>query len=143
MTAAFWDASAVIPLCVHQSRSGPLRRVVGRDGRVAVWWGTPVEVVSALAQLARSALLTPEGQTRALARLQVLRRSWSEVLPTERVRGLAELLPAQHNLRAADAVQLAAALVWARERPRNRLFVCTDRRLAEAAMRTGFSVVPR
>ena len=43
-------------------------------------------------------------------------------------------------LRAADALQLAAALVWAKQLPRKRLFVCFDGRLAEAAGKEGFTV---
>lgn len=44
-------------------------------------------------------------------------------------------------LRAADAVQLAAALVWCRERPRNRPFVCFDRGLAASGTVLGFRVI--
>jgi predicted nucleic acid-binding protein len=81
------------------------------------------------------------GRALAAARLAVLRRAWVEVLPTERVRSLAEVLPEQYDLRAGDAFQLAAAAVWCRERPRNRSFVCYDRRLALAAERMGFQVI--
>jgi hypothetical protein len=44
--------------------------------------------------------------------------------------------------RAADTLQLAASLVWCRERPVGRSFVCLDARLREAAVREGFSVLP-
>ena len=46
-----------------------------------------------------------------------------------------------HALRAADAAQLAAALVASGERPRELPFVTLDRRLAEAAEREGFPLV--
>jgi hypothetical protein len=37
-------------------------------------------------------------------------------------------------------LQLAAALVWSKQLPSTRLFVCFDGRLAEAASKEGFSV---
>src|SRR5688572_4798449 len=104
---AFWDASALAPLCFHQPPTGRLRRVARAERRMVVWWGTPVELRSTLARLAREgALGTAEDQAQALHRLLVLRRSWNEVLPSERVRALAELLPERYALRAADAFQL-------------------------------------
>lgn len=45
-------------------------------------------------------------------------------------------------MRAADAAQLAAALVWCRERPKQRPLVCFDERLRAAATAVGFSVRP-
>ncbi len=138
---AFWDASAIVPLCVYQPSTGALGRLVRKHGRLVVWWGTPVEVRSALSRLARERAMTDEGHDRALARLAVLRRTWAEVLPTERVRSLAEEMPRQYDIRAGDAWQLAAAVVWCKERPRHRPFVCFDDRLAAAAARAGFAIV--
>jgi predicted nucleic acid-binding protein len=137
----FWDASAVVPLCVRDTRTRGLRRLVREQGRQVVWWGTPVEVHGALARMVREQALTEQARDQAAARLAVLRRTWFEVQPTERVRSLAEMLPSQFNLRAGDALQLAAALVWSRERPRGRAFVCLDQRLGEAADRLGYSVI--
>ena len=76
-----------------------------------------------------------------MSRLAVLQRSWGEILPTEKVRSLAEEMPEQYGLRAADCFQLAAAVVWCRERPRGREFVCLDQELAQAADRAGFAVI--
>jgi predicted nucleic acid-binding protein len=64
------------------------------------------------------------------------------MLPSEKVRTMAEALPDEYGVRAADALQLAAALVWCRERPRRRPFVCFDERLANAAAKVGFAVRP-
>ncbi len=138
---AFWDASAILPLCFHQPATGALSRLVRKHGRLVVWWGTPVEVRSALSRLVREGALAEEGRRRSVARLTLLRRSWAEVLPTERLRALAEELPDQHRLRAADTFQLAAAVIWCKERPQRRPFVSFDRRLADAAERLGFAVV--
>jgi hypothetical protein len=81
--------------------------------------------------------------TNAVKLLSQLRRSWDEILPTEAVRVMAESLPDDYGLRAGDAWQLAAALIWCRERSRHRPFVCLDQRLAKAASDAGFTVYPR
>jgi predicted nucleic acid-binding protein len=137
----FWDASAVVPLCLHVPSAGTLRRLVRTHGRLVVWWGTPVEAASAFARLAREGTIGPDGWRQALRKLDALRRTWVEVLPTEHVRDIAETFPERFGLRASDAFQLAAATVWSRGRPRNRPFVCGDSRLAGAAGVLGFSTV--
>jgi predicted nucleic acid-binding protein len=109
---------------------------------MAVWWGTPLEARSAFARLVREGHLTAEERVRAVARLAQLRAAWDEILPTEKVRSLAEEMPDTPALRAADAAQLAAALVWCRERPKQRVLICFDERLRTAADAVGFSVRP-
>jgi predicted nucleic acid-binding protein len=47
-----------------------------------------------------------------------------------------------HPLKAADALQLAAAYRWAAERPDGHEFVSLDGALSRAAEAEGFSVVP-
>ena len=136
---AFWDSSAVVPLCLHQPQTSRLRRLLRDHLPLVVWWGTPVEAISAFHRLRREGSMTASGFQQASDRLAMLRRSWAEVNPTEKVRNLAEVLLGRHSLRAADAVQLAAALVWCGERPARRVFVCLDRRLAQAAKEAGFA----
>jgi hypothetical protein len=51
-------------------------------------------------------------------------------------------LLAVHFLRAADAFQLAAALVWAEEKPQGLEIVCLDPNIREAALKEGFEVLP-
>jgi hypothetical protein len=51
-------------------------------------------------------------------------------------------LVATHPIRAADAMQLGAALVAVSDRPAGHDFVCGDARLASAAAREGFRVLP-
>jgi hypothetical protein len=67
--------------------------------------------------------------------------SWREIQPADSVRHLAVDQLNRFPLRAGDALQLGAALVWSKSRPRGRLFVCNDRRLSAAARETGFAVV--
>jgi hypothetical protein len=76
-----------------------------------------------------------------LAQLEILLRGSKEILPGDHVRDLARQLLDAHDLRAADSLQLAAALVWCQQRPARRAFLCADRRLLEAAGVRGFSVV--
>ena len=136
---AFWDTSALVPLCVEQGKSR-VARVALRKKSIAAWWITPVEMVSALARLLRQEDIDQRDFGLALTRLASLRKSWIEILPTERVRDLAQDLLRRHPLRAADATQLAAALVWSRGYPQNRTFVCADGALTESAVLEGFEV---
>ena len=139
-TTAFWDASAVVPMVIP-ARSAALGRLLRRY-RLVVWWATPLEVVSAVGRLEREDALSTEQRSRSLQRLEVLSSSWREILPVDEVRDRARELLRSYPLRTADALQLAAALVWCGGRPRRRPFVCLDLRLSEAAGEAGFEVLP-
>jgi predicted nucleic acid-binding protein len=139
---AFWDASAIIPLCCSQPATAQGRRLQRELKRMIVWWGTPLEARSAFARLVRDGRLTVEDRVKAVRLLRQLRVGWNEIQPTEKVRSLAEELPDTHVLRAGEAAQLAAALVWCRERPRQRPLIAFDDRLRTAAAALGFSVRP-
>ena len=139
---AFWDASGVVPLCVSEARTTLARRFLRSCGPpIVVWWATAAEVHSGIARLMREGRLDGQTEEAIRTRLTLLRRSWREMLPSDGVRDLAEQLLYQHPLRTADAFQLAAALQWCRERPRGRVFVCFDIRLADAAGQQGFEVL--
>lgn len=142
ISAAFWDTSAVVPLCVRQDSSQKFRRLWISSSRVIVWWGTTIEVRSTLSRLLQEKAIDIKGSQFALARLEAMRRKWSEIVPSENVRELAENLPDIYGLRTLDSCQLAAALVWCGGKPKGRLFVCDDIKLAEAARKAGFSVKP-
>ena len=64
-----------------------------------------------------------------------------EVQPSESLREDALRFLRAHELRAADAIQLAAGVAAAEGRPTTLAFVSLDDRLAEAAEREGFPVV--
>lgn len=138
---AFWDSSAMAPLCVHENATRSARAQFRRFTPV-VWWGTVVEVHSAISRLHREARLDDLGRTGALARLDALSQSWREILPSDSLRELAANLLDKYELRAADSFQLASALIWCQQRPSKRNFVCSDERLSKAAEAAGFSVVP-
>ncbi len=59
----------------------------------------------------------------------------------EIVRRYAERVVETHPIRAADALQIGAALVAAEDNPASIAFVSLDRNLAEAAEREGFQVI--
>jgi predicted nucleic acid-binding protein len=139
---AFWDSSVIVPLCCHQAANQPARRLLRQTSRLVVWWGAPVEVNSALSRLLRNSDISGPDRLAVLRRLDVLKAGWREISPSEKVRTLAEILPERYTLRAMDAFQLAAALVWCKEKPKGRVFVCADKRLSEAATNAGFTVVP-
>jgi uncharacterized protein len=137
---AFWDASAIVPLCCSQATTSRGRRLLRDSGRMVVWWGTVVEARSAFARLLRDGSLPVQRRDTAVRLLDQLRPSWDEIQPSEKVRSLAETLPDRHGVRALDAMQLAAALVWCGERPHRRPFICFDERLSKAAAALGFTV---
>jgi predicted nucleic acid-binding protein len=136
----FWDSSALVPLCASTENPARGRRLL-RQYTPVVWWGTSVEVVSALCRRRREKVLSGQYLEEANRRLALLRKSWREIQPTDRLRDLAEACLDRHELRAADAFQLAAALAWCNEKPRNRAFLCRDLRLQAAARIEGFSIV--
>lgn len=136
----FWDASAIVPLVVPEGASGACTDLL--DSVPVIWALTPVEVTSALERRAREGGLSAEARAIARRRLAQLREAWSEVRDLELVRARAERLLAVHPLRAADALQLGAALIACEDRPVGTEFVCLDRELALAAAKEGFDVVP-
>jgi predicted nucleic acid-binding protein len=138
----FWDSSAIIPLCLQEPTSEQVRAVLKADEDIVVWWTTRIECLSALERRGREGALPAEAQLRSRAVLTALATAWSEVLPSERVRQRAERLLAVHPLRAADALQLAAALIWAEEAPQGLEVVCLDKNLREGVLKEGFTVLP-
>lgn len=138
----FWDSSAVVPLLIAETRSPEMAALLGTDRAPAMWWGSPVECQSALHRRRRDETLPPAALAEALARLERLAQDIDTVAPTNRVRERASRALAAHPVRAPDALQLAAALVWSDEAPAGETFVCLDERLRGAARQEGFEVLP-
>lgn len=138
----FWDASAIVPLLVSEDRTPDVMALLRSDPAQVVWWNTRIECVSALAKASRTRGITTLEEAQARVRLQVLSGAWGELLPTNWVRALAELLIDIHGLKASDATQLAVALAWCSLRPQGHEFVCLDKRLRTAATAQGFTVLP-
>lgn len=138
----FWDTSAVLPLLVTEPGTRRVRPILDRDPAIAVWWATRIECASALARRQREGAVQASSLRSARAVLTALAQHWTEINPTEPLRRRAERLLAVHPLHAADAMQLAAALQWARDDAPGNRFVCFDERLRAAAGREGFEVLP-
>ena len=124
-----------------QSASERLAGLYSTDASIIAWWATRVECDSAIARLERQGELTPEAASAAMRRLDLLSRRWHEIQPQDVLRETARRLLRVHNLRAADALQLAAALQAAEQRPSSLDFVCLDDRLRLAAQREGFPLL--
>ena len=141
-TEVFWDSSAVVPCILPEPRSVRLVSLLRNDADFALWWASPVECQSALYRRHGETALPIPLLNDALRRLARLSEDADVVAPTVRVRGRAGRLLAAHALRAGDALQLAAALVWCDDAPETATFVCLDERLREAARREGFGLAP-
>ncbi len=137
----FWDTSALVALGVDEPHRRTALRVLEADDRMAVWWGASVEYVAALSRRERDGSLTTAEISEHLVQLHALSHVWYEVQPGRRVRLLAQRLLRVHPLRAADSLQLAAALAVAEDDPSSVGFVCFDARLNQAASREGFALL--
>jgi len=137
----FWDASALIPLCVDQPESATVRALLRRDRDIVIWWGSVVECWSAFARLRRERVFTVDDEQAAYGLLRTLQSSWLEILPGEDVRARAGRLLRVHPLRSSDALQLAAASVWAGDPPSGEI-VAFDHRLRAAAGLEGWTARP-
>jgi predicted nucleic acid-binding protein len=137
---AFWDSSALIPLCIQEQTSNKVRALAKQFAPV-VWWATTVEIHSAIARLHRFGKLHDDARQAALNRLSVLSRGWREVLPSDKLRDQAGVLLDTYSLRAADSLQLASAMIWCQQRTARQRFISSDLRLCQTAAQAGFAVV--
>jgi len=138
----FWDSSGVISLVLREEATPVLESLLRRDREVAIWWATPVECASAQARAARGGHLPARRAQAAQHIFAALWRGAFVVEPSTELRERAARLVHVHPLRAADALQLAAALDWCAERPSGESLVCLDQRLRRAAWAEGFEVLP-
>jgi predicted nucleic acid-binding protein len=134
----FWDASAIVPLLMKEDATVRLQKLALADTAMLVWWGTEVECASAISRLEREGALDEPEAIDAFDRLHQLSGAWHEVEPSDPVREAAVRFLRVHPLRAADALQLAAAFIAAERRPPSLEVVTLDDRLAAAARKEGF-----
>jgi predicted nucleic acid-binding protein len=137
----FWDTSAVVPLLLDEKQTSAVKTVYQRDPVQMVWCLTDVEISAALSRRVREGL--SEGRSQKIRDdWKTLAQMWRSVASLDLVRARAIRLVQTHPLRAADALQLASALVASGERPETLPFVCLDDRLRDAARREGFPILP-
>lgn len=128
-------------MLIGEASQKRLLSLLEQDPKITVWWGTPVEICSAVARHERAGRLTASKVSEALAALEALTEGWLEILPTPHVRKTAQRLLRVHPLRAADALQLAAAITALEGQSPSGHFVCLDDRLVDAARREGLRVL--
>lgn len=136
----YWDASALAYLCIEGLETLMLRRLLSAG--IVTWAVSRVEIQSAIERQSREGRLDPDARLRAVTALGELSDAWTEIQSVTSVCERASRLLGIHPLHAADAMQLAAALVAVADRTRGHGFVCTDQRLRDAASREGFQVLP-
>ncbi len=137
----YWDTSAILPLIVDEPTRERLLELYQEDPQIVAWWATPVEIASALARREREGSISADDADSALKAAKRLAAAWHEVVAGDAIRRTAERLLRVHALRAADSLQLAAALAVAHHDPATLDMVCLDSRLTAAARREGFTVI--
>src|SRR5712692_9282740 len=85
---AFWDASALVPLCVRQGAT-PRAISLYKTYHPVVWWATPVEISSALARLMRMKQLDARDWAKAGKLAKSLAGWWSVIQPSDALRATA------------------------------------------------------
>ena len=137
----FWDSSAIVPLLIAEASTRHLLVLAAEDPAMLVWWGSEIECASALARLEREAAIDASAIVAAFSRLGQFKAAWYEINPSDAVRETAARFLRVHPLRAADALQLAAAFAAAEGRPGSLELITLDDRLCLAARKEGFVVV--
>jgi len=142
----FADSSALVKRYADERGSAAIRAI---DEPVVVSGLARVEVPSALWRKARRRELTDE-QAAVLVSLfefdwfgdGVVGPSFTAVHVTPAILDEAAVHVARHDLRAADAIQLASARTARRAEPTADVFSAFDVRLRAAAAIEGFSLMP-
>jgi len=137
----YWDASAIVSLVLTEPTTKAVQTLAEKDPTIIVWWATEVECASAIARLERDDALDDTAATQAFQRLRQLAQTWHEVDASDPIREAAVRFLRVHPLRAADALQLAAAFIAAERRPSSLEMVTLDDRLAAAARKEGFTLI--
>ena len=135
--SAFWDTRALVPLLVRQSNTSQAVAVY-KTLDVVVWWATPVEIASAVARLLRTGKISTDDFAKSRNLANALFSSWAVISPTDAIRATSMQLVERYDLRAADSLQLAAALHWCGDAPQGRIFLSGDQKLHDAALLSGF-----
>jgi uncharacterized protein len=137
----FWDTSALVPLVIDEPATPAMRKLISRDHDAVVWMFTSVELLSTLGRLGRTTNELADVLPTVRFDVMELFKRCATVTHVEGVRRRAERLVSVHPLTAADAIQLAAALIASDDRPDTLDFVTLDQPLARSAQLEGFRVI--
>lgn len=138
----FWDSSALVPLILHEEETDYCLKILSSDQEMLIWCLSRVEVISALCRQVRDGTLHEPDFFKVKKHFNDLVERAYEVKAIEKVRNRALRLLEVHPLRAADACQLASALVATQEDPERLSILSFDQRFKNAAMKEGFKVNP-
>lgn len=127
---------------MREPASERIEPLLQRDPEVAFWWGAPLECGEALLAAHRKERISAGDLQKARSVIDHLRARAFEVQPTEEVRARTLRILSVHVLKAAAALELAAALIWCRERTHGVAFVSLHPPLRLAAALEGFRVLP-
>jgi len=130
-----------VPLIVIEARSAACRRVLRDDNEIVAWMFTEAEILSAIHRTQPTKQHDDDPIAKAERRVERFLRSWELVVDATGVQREVRDVIRTHSLRAGDAMQLAAARLWARGYPKGRGFISADRLLARAAASDGFDVL--
>ena len=133
----YWDTSPIIALLVGEPAAARYRRF--EKQRIVTWWGTSLECISAIARRQRESEAA-EIVGECYRRLEEMRAGWQEVHASESLHRTAARLLKTHPLRAADALQLGAALLASNFEAHSARFLTEDARLKQAAEKEGFVI---
>jgi predicted nucleic acid-binding protein len=134
----YFDASALAKRYVEEEHSSEVQRWLD-ESTPAVCRLSEVEIASALSRRCREGLISLADRDRALATLEADLQAVHVIELTQEVFQAARAALLRHPLRAADAIQLACALV-SRDRLQSPIaFLTFDDRLASAPEREGLT----
>ena len=134
----YFDASALAKRYVEEEHSSEVLRWL-EESKPVVCRLSEVEIASALSRRCRQGLISLADRDRALAALDADLKAVHVIELTQEVFQAARAALFRHPLRAADAIQLACAVVL-RDRLQTRVaFLTFDERLAAASEREGLS----
>jgi predicted nucleic acid-binding protein len=135
----FWDTSALVPLLADEPQTDAVRAIAESDPELAVSFITAIEVDSALWRKSKRSA-DEVARQRSHRRLAALEADWLVINSFDHVLHEARRIVRRRGLRAADALQLASAMLL---RPAGvTTFVTLDHDLAAAARAEGFPILP-
>lgn len=137
----FWDSSAIAPLVIGDRFSEAVLTLYQSDPRMTVWCLSEVEVWSAVTRKRHEGAIGSPGMRIAREHLKRFSEHWIEINDVPAVARRARRLLEVHRIRAADAMQVAAALYAVGDAPEQTEFVTFDERLADCVEREGFRIV--
>jgi predicted nucleic acid-binding protein len=128
-------------MLLTEPTTNAVQSLAEKDPTMLVWSATEAECASKIARLEHDVALDAAAVMQAFHRLRQLAPTWHEVDPSDPIREAAVRFLRVHPLRAADALQLAAAFIAAERRPSSLEIVTLDDRLAAAARKEGFVLI--